>query len=63
MALLKSETVAVPRKEWDQLRNDVQELKEMVSGMASAMQAMADASAALSNSPMGKMLGNMFPGE
>lgn len=61
MSLLKSETVTVPRKEWEALRKDVQELKEMVSGMASAMSAVADGASALSNSPLGKMLGNMFP--
>jgi hypothetical protein len=63
MALFKEETVTVSRKEWDALRKDVQEVKEMVAGMASAMSSMAEASAALSNSPMGKMLGNLFPGE
>lgn len=63
MALFKSDPVMVEREEWDALRKDVQELKEIVTGMASAMQAMADASAALSSSPMGKMLGNLFPGE
>lgn len=61
MALFKEETVTVSRKEWDALRKDVQEVKEMVAGMASAMSSMAEASAALSNSPMGKMLGNLFP--
>lgn len=61
MSLLKSENVTVPRKEWEALRKDVQELKEMVSGMASAMSAVADGASALSNSPLGKMLGNMFP--
>lgn len=61
MSLLKSENVVVPRKEWEALRKDVQELKEMVSGMASAMSAVADGASALSNSPLGKMLGNMFP--
>lgn len=63
MALFKEETVTVSRKEWEALRKDVQEVKEMVAGMASAMSSMAEASAALSNSPMGKMLGNLFPGE
>ncbi len=63
MALFKEETVTVSRKEWVALRKDVQEVKEMVAGMASAMSSMAEASAALSNSPMGKMLGNLFPGE
>jgi hypothetical protein len=63
MALFKEETVTVSRKEWDALRKDVQEVKELVAGMASAMSSMAEASAALSNSPMGKMLGNLFPGE
>jgi hypothetical protein len=61
MALLKSESVTVPRKEWDALRKDVQELKEMVSGMAEAMSSVAEGAAALSNSPIGKMFGNMFP--
>ncbi len=61
MSLLKSETVTIPRKEWDALRKDVQELKEMVSGMASAMSAVADGAAAFSSSPMGKMFGNLFP--
>ena len=61
MALFKEETVTVSRKEWDALRKDVQEVKEMVAGMASAMSSMAEASAALSNSPMGKMFGNLFP--
>lgn len=63
MALFKEETVTVSRKEWDALRKDVQEVKEMVAGMASALSSMAEASAALSSSPMGKMLGNLFPGE
>ena len=61
MALFKEETVTVSRKEWDALRKDVQEIKEVVAGMASAMTSMAEASAALSQSPMGKMLGNLFP--
>jgi len=63
MSLLKPDTVTVPRKEWEALRKDVQELKEMVAGMASAMSAVADGASALSNSPIGKMLGNMFPAE
>ncbi len=63
MSLLRSETVTVPRKDLEKLVQEVQELKEIVTGMASAMQAMADASAALSESPMGKMLGNLFPGQ
>lgn len=58
-----SETVTVPRAEWESLRKDVQEIKELVSGIASAMSTMAEASSMLSNSPIGKMLGNMFPTE
>ncbi len=61
MALLKSENVTIPRKEWEALRTDVQELKEMVAGMANAMSAVAEGASALSNSPIGKMLGNIFP--
>lgn len=61
MQLTRSETVSVPRKEWEALRSDVQEMKELVSGMASAMQSMVDATTMLSDSPMGKMLANMFP--
>lgn len=63
MALFKSDPVMVDREEWDALRKDVQELKEIVSGMASAMSAVADGASALSNSPMGKMLGQLFPSE
>lgn len=63
MALFKADPVMVDREEWDALRKDVQELKEIVSGMASAMSAVADGASALSNSPMGKMLGQLFPGE
>jgi hypothetical protein len=61
MALLRKDPVMVDRAEWDALRKDVQELKEIVSGMAGAMSAVADGASALSNSPLGKMLGNMFP--
>lgn len=53
----------VTRKEWDQLIRDVQEIKENVNGMVSAMSAIADGASAFTNSPMGKMLGNMFPAE
>jgi hypothetical protein len=53
----------VTRKEWDQLIRDVQEIKENVNGMVSAMSAIADGASALSSSPLGKMLGNMFPTE
>jgi hypothetical protein len=63
MSLFKSDPVTVDREEWDALRKDVQELKEIVAGMASAMSAVADGASALSNSPMGKMLGQLFPGE
>lgn len=62
MALFKADPVMVDREEWDALRKDVQELKEIVSGMASAMSAVADGASMLSNSPMGKMLGQLFPG-
>ena len=63
MALINrtNDTVTVSRKDWDGLVKDVQELKEMVAGIASAMSSMAEASSMLSNSPIGKMLGNMFP--
>lgn len=61
MALFKTEPVMVDREEWDALRKDVQELKEIVTGMAGAMSAVAEGASALSNSPIGKMLGNMFP--
>lgn len=63
MALFKSDPVMVDREEWEALRKDVQELKEIVSGMAQAMSAVADGASMLSNSPMGKMLGQLFPGE
>lgn len=63
MSLFKSDPVMVDREEWDALRKDVQELKEIVSGMAGAMSAVADGASMLSNSPMGKMLGQLFPGE
>jgi hypothetical protein len=63
MSLFKSDPVTVDREVWDALRKDVQELKEIVAGMASAMSAVADGASALSNSPMGKMLGQLFPGE
>lgn len=61
MALFKSDPVMVDREEWEALRKDVQELKEIVSGMAQAMSAVADGASMLSNSPMGKMLGQLFP--
>lgn len=63
MALINrtTDTVTIPRKEFEGLVKDVQELKEMVAGIASAMSTMAEASSMLSNSPIGKMLGNMFP--
>lgn len=61
MSLFKSEPVMVDREEWNQLRTDVQELKEICNGMAGALSAVADGASALSNSPIGKMLGNMFP--
>lgn len=53
----------VTRKEWDQLIRDVQEIKENVNGMVSAMSAIADGASAFSSSPLAKMLGNMFPAE
>jgi hypothetical protein len=55
--------IVVERKDWDALVKDVQELKEMVAGMASAMSSIAEGASFLSNSPIGKMLGNMLPGE
>lgn len=63
MALINrtNDTVTVSRKDFEGLQRDVQELKEMVAGIASAMSTMAEASSMLSNSPIGKMLGNMFP--
>lgn len=65
MALIsrKSDPVMVDREDWEQLVKDVQEVKEMVAGMASAMSSIAEGASFLSNSPIGKMLGNMLPGE
>jgi hypothetical protein len=54
-------TLTVPKEEWNRLRKDVQELKEICNGMAKALTAVADGASVLSNSPLGKMLGNMFP--